>query len=217
MKKICLFFALAACALTLSAQHVTPLNIQLVDFALDSMRTKYAVDPQMYKSELQRIQLTQDANAKALEAAAKQLKDEKTFAKDQAAYLKKKEAAYTNLQKLYANEQAILADMEELIDKNSRKVQKTGTLNTQTVEGNANALLSEKKDLAQAQEELAIRQQAISLMLEKIPAEQAALADFELEIQNKEVDLKQLQQTHDTREATIKAELKNLKATLKGK
>ena len=43
------------------------------------------------------------------------------------------------------------------------------------------------------------------------------MAAFNLEIQNKETDLNQLQATQKTNVSTIKAELKTVKAAIKGK
>ena len=138
MKKIGLIFASVALCTTLNAQHVTPLNINLPDFSLDSLRTVYAADAPMYRAELERIQNVQDANDKALSQARRELKDEKAHAKDVVAYLKERESAIASLQKAY-----------------------------------------------------------------------------DMEIQNKEVDLTQLENTLKVRKESVKAELKNVKANMK--
>lgn len=215
MKKIGILLSAMALACSLSAQHVTPLTVHLAHFALDSMRTKYANDLPMYKSELQRIQLTQDANKKALTSATKELKEEKAHAKRLESYLKEKESAYTSLLRYCENEEKVLKTMEETIDEQSRKTLKSTLLNDTTRNDHSVNLKTEKQAVEHARSEVASRQKSLNNVLSDIPAEKQALADFNLEIQNKEVDLKQLQQVHKTRVATIKAELKTVKASIK--
>lgn len=217
MKKSILALAVLAMSMGLSAQHVSPLNIELVQFSLDSMRTQYANNLAMYKSELQRIQDVQDANKKALSDAAKELKDEKIHAKDVAAYLKQKESTYTSLQKLYNSEQDKLCDMRETIEKQTTRIQKTTRLTSETRDNNRKELEAEKSNIERSIKEVEGRLKNIAKIIEKLPDEQEALAAFNLEIQNKETDLKQLQATQKTNASTIKAELKTVKAAIKGK
>jgi len=217
MKKSILALAVLAMSMGLSAQHVSPLNIELVQFSLDSMRTQYANNLAMYKSELQRIQDVQDANKKALSDAAKELKDEKIHAKDVAAYLKQKESTYTSLQKLYNSEQDKLCDMRETIEKQTTRIQKTTRLTSETRDNNRKELEAEKSNIERSIKEVEGRLKNIAKIIEKLPDEQEALAAFNLEIQNKETDLKQLQATQKTNVSTIKAELKTVKAAIKGK
>ncbi len=215
MKKIGILLSAMALACSLSAQHVTPLNVHLAQFALDSMRTQYANDLPMYKSKLQRIQLTQDANKKALSTATKELNEEKAHAKRLSSYLKEKESAYTSLLRYCENEEKVLKTMEETIDEQNRKTLKSTLLNDTTRNDHSVNLKTEKQAVEHARSEVAARQKSLNNVLSDIPAEKQALADFNLEIQNKEVDLKQLQQIHKTRVATIKAELKTVKASIK--
>ena len=217
MKKSILALAVLAMSMGLSAQHVSPLNIELVQFSLDSMRTQYANNLAMYKSELQRIQDVQDANKKALSDAAKELKDEKIHAKDVAAYLKQKESTYTSLLKLYISEQDKLCDMRETIEKQTTRIQKTTRLTSETRDNNRKELEAEKSNIERSIKEVEGRLKNIAKIIEKLPDEQEALAAFNLEIQNKETDLKQLQATQKTNASTIKAELKTVKAAIKGK
>ncbi len=217
MKKSILALAVLAMSMGLSAQHVSPLNIELAQFSLDSMRTQYANNLAMYKSELQRIQDVQDANKKSLSDAAKELKDEKIHAKDVAAYLKQKESTYTALQKLYNSEQDKLCDMRETIEKQTTRIQKTTRLTSETRDNNRKELETEKSNIERSIKEVEGRLKSIAKIIEKLPDEQEALAAFNLEIQNKETDLKQLQATQKTNVSTIKAELKTVKAAIKGK
>lgn len=217
MKKSILVLAALAMSLGLSAQHVTKLNIELVSITLDSMRTQYADNLPMYKSELQRIQEVQDAYKKDLNNAAKELKEEKSYAKDVAAYLKQKESTYTTLQKLYTNEQDKLTDMRDAIEKQVSRIQKANRLNSETRDDSRKELDIEKTNIERSLKEVELRLKSISKVIEGLPAEQAALTTFNVEIQQKENDLKQLQATQKTNVNTLKTELKTVKAAQKGK
>lgn len=215
MKKIGFIFASVALCATLNAQHVTPLTINLPDFSLDSLRTVYAADAPMYRAELERIQNVQDANEKAISQARRELKDEKTHAKDVAAYLKERESAITNLQKACETEQKALANMQSSVEKTLKKVQKTSLLNRQSQDMRVTALQGDKKEVIRLQDELAARQKRLTAMLDRVRADQGELATFNIEIQNKEVDLTQLENTLKVRKESVKAELKNVKAGMK--
>lgn len=215
MKKIGLIFASVALCTTLNAQHVTPLNINLPDFSLDSLRTVYAADAPMYRAELERIQNVQDANDKALSQARRELKDEKAHAKDVVAYLKERESAIASLQKACETEQKALSDMQSSIEKTLKKVQKSSLLNRQSSDARTTALQGEKKEVIRLQDELVARQKRLTAMLDRVRADQGELATFNMAIQNKEVDLTQLENTLKVRKESVKAELKNVKANMK--
>ncbi len=215
MKKIGILMSALALACSLSAQHVSPIAVQLAQFQLDSMRVQYANDLPMYKSELQRIQLTQDANKSALASAQKELKEEKAHAKRLASYLKDKQSAYSSLLRSCENEEKVLKKMEDNINGQLQKTQKSILLNGDTRNDHSVNLTNEKQEVTRALSDVAFRLKNLNKVLAAIPAEQKALANYNLEIQNKEVDLKQLQQTHKTRVATVKSELKTVKASIK--
>ena len=172
MKKIGFIFASVALCTTLNAQHVTPLDINLPDFSLDSLRTVYASDALMYRAELERIQDVQDANEKALSQARRELKDEKAHAKDVAAYLKERESAIASLQKACETEQKALSDIQSSIEKTQKKVQKTSLLNRQSSDLCTTALQGERKEVIRLQDELLARQKRVTAMLDRVRADQ---------------------------------------------
>lgn len=215
MKKFSfIFVALALCGAGY-AQHVTPLNIHLMDFSLDSLRIVYSADAPMYRAELERIQNVQDANEKAISQARRELKDEKGHAKDITAYLKERESVITSLQKAYETEQKALSSMQSSIEKTQKKVQKTSLLNHQMQDAHITELQGDKKEMIRLQDELMARQKRLTAMLDRLHTDQTALATFNMEIQNKEVDLTQLENTLKVRKNSVKAELKNVKASMK--
>ncbi len=215
MKKFSFIFIALALSAAIRAQHVTPLDINLVDFSLDSLRTLYAADAPMYCAELERILDVQDANEKALAQARRELKDEKTHAKDVAAYLKEQEAAVSNLQKACEAEQKALSEMQTAIEKTLKKVQKTSLLNRQSQDARITALQADKKEVTRLQDELLARQKRLTAILDRVRADQTDWNTFNMEIQNKEVDLTQLENTLKVRRESVKAELKNVKASMK--
>ncbi len=215
MKKIGFIFVSVVLCTTLNAQHVTPLNITLPDFSLDSLRTAYAADAPMYRAELERIQDVQDANEKALSQARRELKDEKAHAKDVAAYLKDRESAIISLQKACETEQKALSEIQSSIEKTQKKVQKTSLLNRESSDVRTTTLQGDKKEVIRLQDELVARQKRLTAMLDRVRVDQADLATFNMEIQNKEVDLTQLENTLKVRKESVKAELKNVKAGMK--
>ncbi|MGM9837239.1 MAG: hypothetical protein ACI30A_01970 [Paludibacteraceae bacterium] len=215
MKKICLIIAFGAVSLLMSAQHVSPLTITLAEFSLSSMREQYASDKPMYKSELQRIQLTQDANEKAISAAKKELKEEKAHAKNIASYIEQLRSTYESLQKQYANEESTLSALNESIDKQIRKTQQLGQLDKESRESYTTLLQAQKEDVVRDLENLAYRQKALLKIQEQINKEQASLSNFEIELQNKEIDLNHLDQMHKSNTKVIKEELKAVKASMR--
>ncbi len=215
MKKFSFFVAALALCVSMQAQHVSPLNISLLDFSLDSLRTQYGDNAPMYRAELERIQDIQEANDKSLSQANKELKDEKAHAKDLAAYLKERESSLKNLQKAFESEQKALAALQSSAEKVLKKVQKSSLLNRESQDLRTSALQGDKKEIIRMQDELMARQKRLTAMLDRLHADQADLVTFNTEIQNKKVDLKQLEATQKVHKASIKAELKNVKANMK--
>lgn len=215
MKKFSfLIVALAICS-TLFAQHVTPLNITLVDFSLDSLRIRYADNMPMYRAELERIQDLQEATDKEMSHIRKELKDEKTYAKELTAYLKDHENSLIDLQKTMEVEYTALTSIQQSAEKTLKRLQKTSLLNRDTRDSGITSLQTEKKEVIRMEDELATRQKYLITLLDRVRAYQVELSTFNTEILNKEVDLKQLEDTQKVRKASVKAELKNVKTALK--
>lgn len=218
MKKLFIILAVAAFGMQLNAQHVAPLTIQLADFALDTMRTKYANDPAMYQTELQRIVLMQEAETKAIKDAWKELKDEKQHAKDLASCLKEVGSAVSSLEKSGSKEEAAIKGMLKTIEKQMKQNSRTSsTLNAETRDDYHDYLTAEKRYLESMLDEIAARKKNLSDAMTGARDLQNGLNAFNVEIQQKELDLKQLENTSKTRIATIKNEQKIVKAMLKNK
>ena len=80
MKKI---FVMAFLALGLSAmaQHVTPLNIEIVELKADSLRALYAAEPTMYRASLDIVAKDLARNGDQIKAARRSSRTSKPMPK----------------------------------------------------------------------------------------------------------------------------------------
>jgi chromosome segregation ATPase len=217
MKRVFFALALVAFSLGMSAQHVNPLNIKLAEFNLDSMRTQYVNQTEMYSTELQHIVLLQDADTKAIKEAWKELKDEKAHAKNVAACLKEVNSSVNNLEKSAQKEIDVIKNMIKTIEKQQKSLRELKKLSVDTRDAYNDYLVGEKQYLDNMLDELTARQKNLSDALNGAQSLQTSLDAYNLEIQQKELDLKQLEATCKARVETIKAEQKIVKAMLKNK
>jgi len=217
MKKVFFVIAFAALTLGMNAQHVAPLNIQLTEFNLDTLRVKFVNDKQMYSTELQHIVLLQDAEQQAIKEAWKELKDEKAHAKNVASCLKDVNSSITNLGKSAEKEIDVLKGMIRSIEKQQKDVRGLKKLKAETRDEYIEYLETEKRYLNAMLDNLTSRQKELSNALTGAQVKEAALNAFNLEIQQKELDLKQLETTSKARAEQIKAEQKIVKEMLKNK
>lgn len=217
MKKVFFVIAFAAMTLGMNAQHVAPLNIQLTEFNLDTLRVRYVNDKQMYSTELQHIVLLQDAEQQAIKEAWKELKDEKAHAKNVASCLKDVNSSITNLGKSAEKEIDVLKGMIRSIEKQQKDVRGLKKLKAETRDEYIEYLETEKRYLNAMLDNLTSRQKELSNALTGAQVKEAALNAFNLEIQQKELDLKQLETTSKARAEQIKAEQKIVKEMLKNK
>ena len=70
MKKI-FFMAFVALSVSAMAQQVTPVNITLAEFNVDSLRTLYMTEPIMYRASLDAVALSGVAAASSVEKSLK--------------------------------------------------------------------------------------------------------------------------------------------------
>ena len=75
MKKI-FFMAFVALSVSAMAQQVTPVNITLAEFKVDSLRTLYGSEPIMYRASLDAVAQALEKNATELKTAKAELKSE---------------------------------------------------------------------------------------------------------------------------------------------
>ena len=130
MKKSIILVLFALLTVSMSAQHVTPLNIQLTELHLDSLRKQYS--GQAYLLELQRLDKLMKEDSKILNDAQKQLKAERNHHKKMLAFIEKAEAGYKNLQALSQKEIAEFDKLKDNTDKQLKDLNSSDELNQET-------------------------------------------------------------------------------------
>ena len=96
--------AFMAMSMVMMAQHVTPLNIQIAEVKLDSLRTLYQTEPTMYRASLDVVAQQLARNNEELKQAEAELKSEQAHAKEMENAIKEATKMSASLKKLYAKE-----------------------------------------------------------------------------------------------------------------
>lgn len=197
-------------SVSLSAQHVTPLNIHITDFNFDSLRAQY--QGQSYLLELERLEKLMKDDAKKLKDVQGQLKAEKDFQKQMMAYVDKAEASFKNLQTLSQKELDELAKIKENADKQLRAINNTSLLNEETREKALDQLQNQRRGLDGAINATTNRQTQLANHPMQLQQMRTDLMVYSNEIINKEADIKQLETSLKNKREAIKAEVKNVKS-----
>lgn len=210
MKKI---FVMAFLALGLSAmaQHVTPLNIEIVELKADSLRALYAAEPTMYRASLDIVAKDLARNGDQIKAAKAELKDEKTHAKEMDASLKDALKMTAELRKVYDKEEAALKSMQKTIEKQQRKLASNRRLNKEARDNYSQMLEKQQKELGYSLREVAERLRSVSDLETSIQNWQTTLQGFVQETVQKESELAQIEALYKQRQAEVKTELKAAK------
>ena len=210
MKKSIFLALFAMLSVSLSAQHVTPLNIHITDFNFDSLRAQY--QGQSYLLELERLEKLMKDDAKKLKDVQGQLKAEKDFQKQMMAYVDKAEASFKNLQTLSQKELDELAKIKENADKQLRAINNTSLLNEETREKALDQLQNQRRGLDGAINATTNRQTQLANHPMQLQQMRTDLMVYSNEIINKEADIKQLEASLKNKREAIKAEVKNVKS-----
>lgn len=210
MKRIFLL-AFAALSMSLMAQHVTPLNIEITEPKLDSIRQLYQAEPTMYRAALNVVVTNLEKNEDELKAAKAQLKIEQAHAKEVEATLKDASQLTATLQKLYTKEEEELKSMQKSIEKQQKTLNKHKTLDKETREGYQLLLEKEQKELSYALREVDNRQRAISDMETTLRNARLDLDTYKHETQEKAEEIAKLEAQLKERMAIVKAEQKSAK------
>ena len=210
MKKTFFFALFAMLTLSLSAQHVTPLNLHMTEFNLDTLRSLY--QGQSYLLELERLDKLMKDDAKALKDAQNQLKTEKDFQKQMMAYVDKADASFKNLQSLSQKELDELAKIKENADKQLRFINSTSQLSEETREKALDQLQNQRRGLDGAINATTNRQSQLANHPVQLQQMRTDLMVYSNELINKETDIKQMEASLKQRRDIIKTEMKNVKS-----
>lgn len=211
MKKIFLM-AFAALSLSAMAQNVTPLNIQLYDFKVDSLRALYMSEPIMYRAALDAVAQQLAKNGEEIKAAKQELKTEQAHAKEKASSLKDAMKMTASLKKLYEKEDAEVRAMQKVVEKQQKTLNKQKELNQETRDAYAQLLEQQQKELGYALREIAERMRSTSDIYTAIQNSQTDLQAYEQQVAQKANDLSLLEAELKARQTSVKAEQKAAKS-----
>ena len=210
MKK---FFLMAVLALSMSAfaQRVTPLNINLAEFKMDSLRALYLDQPIMYRASLDAVAQALNKNAEEVKAAKAELKVEKQHAKEMGVSLKKASEMVASLKKLYGKEEDELRTMSKTVEKQMKTLGKQSELNEETRNLYRSFLERQQQELNYSLRDVAERARATADLETAIQNSKTNLSQFEQQITLKETELKYLEMQMKERQKQVKEEQKAAK------
>ena len=213
MKKIVLF-AFAAMSMVAMAQRVTPLNVQISNVKLDSLRTLYVNEPTMWRASLDVVSQQLVKNGEELKAAKAEFKAEQKHAAEKEKSLKDATKMTASLRKLYTKEESELKSMQKTIEAQQKTLNKQTELNQETRESYLTFLDKQQKELGYALREVAERLRSVSELETSIQNNRTELQSYVLQVQQKNIDITNLEKELKDRTAALKAEQKTAK-TLK--
>jgi len=207
------FFLMAVLALSMSAfaQRVTPLNINLAEFKMDSLRALYLDQPIMYRASLDAVAQALNKNAEEVKAAKAELKVEKQHAKEMGVSLKKASEMVASLKKLYGKEEDELRTMSKTVEKQMKTLGKQSELNEETRNLYRSFLERQQQELNYSLRDVAERARATADLETAIQNSKTNLSQFEQQITLKETELKYLEMQMKERQKQVKEEQKAAK------
>ena len=211
MKKLFLI-AFAAIGMTAMAQHVTPLNIQIVDLKLDSLRALYIQEPTMYRASLDVVGEQLSQNAEQIKQAKAELKAEQTLAKEMDKSIKNANKMAVGLKKLYAKEEGELKSMQKNVEQQQKTINKLKELNRDAKDVFLGLMEQEQKELGYSLREAADRQRAIADLQTSLQNAQTNLQSYVQEVEQKATGLAQIEAEYKARLAALKNEQKAAKS-----
>ena len=207
MRKIILL-AFMALGMSAFAQKVTPLNIQLAEVKLDSLRNLYIAEPTMYRASLEVLAQELTKNGEDVKAARAELKDEIAHSKEMSNSIDDASKMAASLKKIYAKEESTLKSMQKTVEKQQRKLNSNKRLNKEARDSYSTMLEKQQKELGYALRELAERQRAIAELETSIQNWQTTLQSYVQETQQKALELTKIESTLKERTDAVKAEQK---------
>ena len=212
MKKIILFSMMLTLAVTMPAQHVTPIAINLTPVQLDTLRAQYKDQPQAYLMELRRLDDLLKSDTKALKDAQLQLKAEREFHKQLNGYIDKAETSFKNLLSVSQKELDEMNKLKENMDGQLRFLNSTSLLNNESRSKATSALQEQRKEMEAGISAAMKRQTELNARMSELQKMRTDLMVLNGEVINKETDLKQLEITLKHRRDIIKEETKIVKS-----
>ncbi len=215
MKKIVLFAAALMVALTVNAQMIAPLQIELVKYDLDSIRLRSVNNPNALLAELQTIEAEQGNVTQAIKQAGKQLKQEKTYLKEFNALLGKVDKSLHAVDKNFQSTNKTLISLRNASESTYSDIQKLDMLTSYAKDTSLHVIAEEKKLVEGGISTSAEYMRQIAMQYNTITKEKAILQQLTAEVASKEAQLKSLEAQHKNEMAGIKAQIKAAKEMVK--
>lgn len=210
MKKSIILAFFVVLTYSVSAQHVTPLNIELTSFNLDTLRQRYKGSS--YLLELQRLDNLMKDDTRELTEAHEEIKEERKHQKQMLDYIGKAEKTFKNLQSLTQKELESLRALKDQAEKELHALNSTSQLNVDT-RMKANRRLQENRMVLEGAINSTLeRQLRLANQLSTLQDIRTDLMVYNNELTNKDTDIRQLETTLKSRREIIKTEMKNVKA-----
>jgi chromosome segregation ATPase len=210
MRKIVLT-AMLAMSMVALAQKVTPVEIQIADVKLDSLRTLYMNEPTMWRASLEVVGQQLSKNADELKAARNVYKEEQKHAGEMDKSIKEATKMAAALKKLYSKEEGELKDMQKTVEGQQRTLNKQRELNQETRDTYLAFLEKQQKELGYALREVAERQRGIADIETSIQNLQTQLQSYIQQVQQKNIELSQLEAQLKQKQEALKVDQKTAK------
>ena len=211
MRKLFLSASLAL-SMVAMAQHVTPVNIEIAEVRLDSLRALYMSEPTMYRASLDVVSQALAKNAEEIKDAKAILKVEQTHIKDMEKTLKEAGKMAAALKKLYSKEEGELKSMQKMVEKQQKTVNKQNELTQDTRDNYLEILEREQKELGYSLREVAERQRAITDLETSLKNTGSNQQAYVKETEEKAQQIAELEALYKQRLNTLKAEQKSAKS-----
>ena len=193
------------------AQKVTPVEIQIADVKLDSLRTLYMNEPTMWRASLEVVGQQLSKNADELKAARNVYKEEQKHAGEMDKSIKEATKMAAALKKLYSKEEGELKDMQKTVEGQQRTLNKQRELNQETRDTYLAFLEKQQKELGYALREVAERQRGIADIETSIQNLQTQLQSYIQQVQQKNIELSQLEAQLKQKQEALKVDQKTAK------
>lgn len=210
MKKLFLM-AFMALSVTAMAQKVTPLNIQLAEFKVDSLRSLYMSQPIMYRASLTEVEQAFAKNSEEIKAAKSVLKTEQAHVKEMQNALKEATKLTASLKKLYGKEESELKSMQKTVEKQQTTLSKRTELNEETRNSYVAFLEKQQKELGYFIREVAERQHSIADLETATQNGTTMMQNYNQQVVQKAAQLAQIEADLKNRITVLKAEQKSAK------
>lgn len=211
MKKLVLL-AFMAFSMAAMAQHVTPLDIQITEVNLDSLRNLYLQQPTMYRAALDVLAQNLAKDGEKIKAAKNVLKVEQNHGKEKDNVLKEGAKMAASLKNLYAKEENEIKSMQKIIENQQKTVNKQVELTQDARDSYLQILETQQKELGYSLREIAERNGAISEVEATLQNAQSSLQGYIQETQQKATELAQLEALLKERVNIVKQEQKAAKS-----